>query len=88
MTRKLVLLAVLVAGILLGSKLGPTPYEKLDTHIRRLKRRPEVQQATAAATQIVHEEVADLVAKATEKMDRAPGTKAHSDHTEEHALTR
>jgi hypothetical protein len=53
-----------------------------------LKRRPEVQQATAAATQIVHEEVADLVAKATEKMDRAPGTKAHSDHTEEHALTR
>jgi hypothetical protein len=69
--RKLVLLVVLAAGILIGSKLGPVPYEKLDTQVRRFRRRPEVAQTTAAAKQIVHEEVADLVARAT---DRAEGT--------------
>jgi hypothetical protein len=70
--RKLVLVVVLAAGILLGSKLGPMPYEKFEAQVRRLRRRPEVGQTTAAAKQIVHDEVADLVARATEKSEGTP----------------
>jgi hypothetical protein len=70
--RKLVLVGVLATGILLGSKLGPMPYEKFETQVRRLRRRPQVGQTTAAAKQVVHEEVADLVARATERAEGTP----------------
>jgi carbonic anhydrase len=59
----------LAAGFLLGSKLGRAPYEKVEAQVRQLKDRPEVQKARSAATEIVHEQVADLVDKATDKVD-------------------
>ena len=65
------LLAAFAAGIMLGSKLGRAPYEKVEAQFRQLKRRPEVQQATTAATEPVHE-VADLVHKATDTMSPTP----------------
>jgi hypothetical protein len=60
--KKLPLLVGAAVGFVIGSKMGPGPYERLETQIRQFARRAEVKDAVLAVTD-----------KATELTDTMPG---------------
>lgn len=66
--KKLSFLLGIAVGFVLGSKSGTGPYEQLESSVRSLTGRPEVQDTAEKAKQAANEQVSGVVDKLNDKL--------------------
>ncbi len=66
--KKLIFLVGVGVGFLLGSKTGSGPYQELETKVRSVANRRDVQEAVEMTKDAAREQVADVVTKVADKL--------------------
>lgn len=69
--HRLMTLAAFSVGFLLGSRAGRQPYEKLEEEVRRLRRKPEVDNLVSSVKEETSERAGELAGKVSSAVSRS-----------------